>query len=76
MSLWTCYPPQYEARARAKYEYKAVWNSEADGIKVIRWLLDVNAKYRPGATARGRGQETKSVLVVQLLSSDVSGKQA
>lgn len=62
--------PQYEACARAKYEYKAVWSSEADGINVIRWLLDVNAKYQVGATARGQGQRNKSVLVVQLLSSD------
>lgn len=38
--------PQYEACARAKYEYKGVLNRETDGIKVIRWLLYVDAKYQ------------------------------
>lgn len=68
--------PQYEACAHAKYEYKADWGGEADAIKVIRWLLDVNAKYQVGATAGGQGRGRKSVLVVQLLSSDGAVKQA
>lgn len=70
MSLWTCYPRSMRRALVPSMNTRRFGAAKPDGIRPIRCLLDVNAKYQVGPTARGQGQRNKSVLVVQLLSSD------